>query len=189
MQLQRCLVRAEFADRSRHDSDDHLVPNDTRYFLAETQEHDDFPSSSTTDETSLLGADLAKANLTSAFLPNIDLTNTNLRGAILVGANLEGANLINANLKSADLAGTNFRNADLTGANLEGVNFRGADLRDANLEGANFTGAILQGTNLEGANLEGTRWSNWIKQRPNCKRRVFSGCSGGATACTRFHPR
>jgi hypothetical protein len=105
-------------------------------------------------------ADLAYANLASAYLAYANLAGADLAGANLAGANLAradlaGANLAYANLARADLAYANLAGADLAGANLAGADLAGADLAYANLAGAYLAYANLAGADLAGANLAG----------------------------------
>ena len=134
-------------------------------------------------EIDIQGANLQRAELTTAVLQGIIAYGVNLQEAKLYRAVLKEARLNFANLQGADLSQTflqgakmndaNLRGADLRGANLEGANLHGADLRGAflynvylgdggptNLKGATLSwtkmeGANLRGANLEGANLEG----------------------------------
>ncbi|MGA5425146.1 pentapeptide repeat-containing protein [Streptomyces lavendulocolor] len=94
-----------------------------------------------------VGADLTRADLTSANLTGADLTNANLTGAVL-----KNTSAIGANLMSADLSG-----ADLTGANLTGADLRNTNLTNANLRNTNVTGANMDGANTKGANLHEVR--------------------------------
>jgi hypothetical protein len=75
-------------------------------------------------------ADLGRAVLSGAYLPEADLF-----GAYLPEANLEGANLEGADLSGADLAWANLREANLFEANLVGTIFSGADLRGCRVYG------------------------------------------------------
>ena len=123
-------------------------------------------------QMNLEGADLANADLSSAYLGSAnlngaDLSLANLNGAYLTNANLTGANLYRANLTNAYLTSANLTNAylgvanlgqaTLTSANLSGVDLSNANLTSANLNSANLMGATLMGATLTSANL---RWAN-----------------------------
>lgn len=123
-------------------------------------------------------ANLERANLRSAHIPqgqfnqanlmDADLSHAHLAGAVLKRANLMAAKAVHANLSGADLMRVylneaNLEHAILTGANLLGghlirINLAHADLQRANFKHANarhvcFTGANLKGAHLEGADL------------------------------------
>jgi uncharacterized protein YjbI with pentapeptide repeats len=109
---------------------------------------------------SLVGADLAAANLKHANLSGIslyraDLSGANLYEAVLYEADLGGANLSGADLSYAMLSEANLEYADLSSAIIRGANLNGANLSEADLEGANLSESILSGANLSGANLSG----------------------------------
>ena len=108
----------------------------------------------------LSGAYLGMVDLSGAYLGMVDLSGANLYGANLSGANLRYANLTGAYLTSANLTGATLVGADLTGAYLVGAYLSGADLSGefqyrTYLIGAYLTGADLAGANLAGANLAG----------------------------------
>jgi hypothetical protein len=86
----------------------------------------------------LAGADLSRADLTSAFL-----LNANLSGATLVGADLTKAVLMSADLSDAILTQVNLTHADLTHANLTGATLWFTVLAETHMEGANLTRASL----------------------------------------------
>jgi uncharacterized protein YjbI with pentapeptide repeats len=82
------------------------------------------------------------ANLVRARLGHADLPDVTVEGAVFPGANLAGAYLVEANLENAYLANTHLEDALL----------RSADLKDADL-----SGAILDGANLTNASVEGAK--------------------------------
>ena len=104
---------------------------------------------------SLVGVNLARADLHGVDLRWANLYQADLSRARLSGANLSGASLYEANLYGVDLTDARLSGADLLGADLYGANLRGANLRWANLLGADLSGADLAGANLAGANLSG----------------------------------
>ena len=69
------------------------------------------------------------------------LVGVDLALAELLGAVFDGANLRDANLEGARCVKVSFRGADLRGANLAGADLTQADLRGAMIEGAIFEGA------------------------------------------------
>jgi hypothetical protein len=92
--------------------------------------------------------------LVLAQVPGGTMVGANLAKAQLGGADLQGADLREANLHGADLRG-----ASLKGANLTNAQLQGAQLTAADLSGADFTGADLDGTKLTAAISDaGTRW-------------------------------
>jgi len=84
----------------------------------------------------LVAFDLARKDLSGAFLLDTDLSQAFLHHTDLRGALMMGANFREAFLRSAVLRGANLRDANLSGTNL-----LKADLRDANLTRTNFSGA------------------------------------------------
>ncbi|WP_190711088.1 pentapeptide repeat-containing protein [Leptolyngbya sp. FACHB-402] len=101
----------------------------------------------------LTSANLTSAYLTSAYLHGADLSSADLSSAYLSSADLYGADLSSANLSSADLYGADLSSANLYGANLTRANLDSADLYGASLYGADLYGADLSSANLYGANL------------------------------------
>ena len=104
------------------------------------------------------GADLSHANLRKAYLAGARLPNTTLEHADLVRADLGQAILSKADLWHADLRGANLSYAVLDGAvmqyaDLRGVDLTGASLRDANLINTNVRGAILSYADLTGTRI------------------------------------
>ena len=102
----------------------------------------------TGDRADLSGADLSRANLSSATLSWADLSGANLSSATLSWANLSRANLSSATLSGADLSWAN-----LIGANLSSATLSWANLSRANLSRANLSSATLSWANLSSANL------------------------------------
>lgn len=99
----------------------------------------------------LLGKnDMQLANFSAANLMNANFKFSNLRGVIFQGTNLQEANLFGAKLQ-----GANIRNANLAKANLSYASLQGADLTDADLRGADLQGADFEGANLTRADLRG----------------------------------
>ena len=95
---------------------------------------------------SLVGRDLAGADLRRANLAGMDLTGAFLDYADLRGADLTGATCKGAVFAGALLEGAIFCSADLEKANLcevkaNGADFSGANLRDAQLFKGDFTAA------------------------------------------------
>jgi uncharacterized protein YjbI with pentapeptide repeats len=96
------------------------------------------------------GADLRRADFTSA-----RLIGTNFRGAGLQGALLARARLHGASLDGAQLQDSSFERAKLQSADLRGAQLQGAFLDDAELQGGFLEGAELQGASLYFAQLQG----------------------------------
>lgn len=88
-----------------------------------------------------------------------DLNEVNLRNTSLLGLNMAGAQLFGANLSKAKLVQVDFEGADLRRANLGGANLYGANLRQADLQCAHLWGANLYKADLSRANLCGARLS------------------------------
>ena len=88
-------------------------------------------------DAQLVRFDLARKDLSGAFLRGTDFSHAYMHHAKLGDALLMEAKLTKAFLRSASLRGANLRDADLSGANL-----RKSDLRDAKLSGTNLRGAF-----------------------------------------------
>jgi hypothetical protein len=112
----------------------------------------------------LVGAQLAGANLEGVDLDDMEVGSANLQNARLAGAVM----------RRSDLSLTRFRRAHLQGADLQAACLAGPDLKGANLEGANLTATnlthacllvtLLRDARLDGADLacayydERTEW-------------------------------
>ncbi len=103
----------------------------------------------------LIGANLYRANLRSAYLRDANLYRAYLGDADLYRANLYRAYLRDANLYRAYLGDADLYRANLIGANLNNAYLIGANLRDAYLGKANLIGANLNNANLYRADLTG----------------------------------
>ncbi|MFJ4770735.1 pentapeptide repeat-containing protein [Streptomyces uncialis] len=79
------------------------------------------------------GADLSKADPTSASLVRV-----NLDDAVLAGAILDGANLVKASLYGVDATGARCRGTRFQGSSLLNVDLCGADLTDAVVDQNSF---------------------------------------------------
>lgn len=113
--------------------------------------------------TSLYGALLSGANLTSAHMSNVDLSYAEGTGGttILNGTQLPGATLVHANLATADLTNANLKGAKLGNANLSGATLQGTDFQPNGPEPTVadhvwFCGAKLDGTKFQGTGLTGS---------------------------------
>ena len=113
--------------------------------------------------TSLVFADLSKADLRGAVLPGTYAVCANFSHAKLQGANLTGANFESdedcpaqnrACFAGANLEGAKLSNATLCHANMTSTLLWGADFVDANLRGADFSGAQFNATNMSGAKFD-----------------------------------
>ena len=124
--------------------------------------------------STLVGANLERADMRGVDLRGANLTNANLRGADLSRADFRGAILIKADLSRANLQLTNFEGADLTSADLTGsygrrtnfsharmwlVYLRRATMKNAlflctDLRGADFVGTEFLGARFDGANID-----------------------------------
>ena len=96
----------------------------------------------TGDRADLSGADLSRANLSSATLSWADLSGANLSSATLSWANLSRANLSSATLSGADLSWATLSGANLSSATLSWANLSSATLSWANLSSANLSEVV-----------------------------------------------
>lgn len=110
----------------------------------------------------LIGADLARINLSGASLKGTALVRANLIQADLSRADLSGANLSGANLRGAVLTGANLGGADFFQANLSSANLQRSDLRRVDL----FR-ALLERADLRGARIQKAREAVLIQARMN----------------------
>lgn len=94
--------------------------------------------------------DLAKADLSGAYLNSADLTEANLQGANFKGADLNGAYLSWANLSGADLSW-----AQLNGTNLNMANLIGAKLSNTGIYKKDFMEVVIfdESTEWDSENL------------------------------------
>ena len=106
-----------------------------------------------TQDGTLAGLDLQRANLENARLARAEMA-----GVILREANLQGAYFGATNLREADLQAVNLNGANLGDVQLSGANLAGADLSNAHLASGD-----LRRVNLTGANLE---FSQSVADRP-----------------------
>lgn len=104
---------------------------------------------------SLLGADLAGANLVKAKLHGADLRSAQLAEANLYRADLESADLRAADLSRVQLVRANCQKADMREVILEGASLQDANLTKTDLRGACLDRAYLDDARLRGARLEG----------------------------------
>lgn len=113
--------------------------------------------------TSLVFADLSKADLRGADLPGTyavcaNFSQAKLQGANLTGANFEGDEYCPAQNRacfaSANLEGAKLSNATLCHANMASTLLWGADFVDADLRNADFSGAQFDATNMSGAKFD-----------------------------------
>jgi hypothetical protein len=89
-------------------------------------------------------------------------------GPTFNGADLRRANVTSAKLQYSDFRYADLSNADLSRAVLTGSDFRGADLRATDLSQADFTDANLSGAYLCGANTTGTIFVRAIGVSKEC---------------------
>lgn len=109
---------------------------------------------------SLAGADLHDLDFSHADLSGADLSGANLRGAKLVGSKLVGAKLPGAKLNLAWITGADFSHADLSGADLETL-IVSAGMQTLPQEAATFVGANLSGAKVTARfNLDDMRGAN-----------------------------
>ena len=87
--------------------------------------------------------------------PNVkpDLVGASLIGGELAEAELHRADLTQANLNGSTLMGAKLHRANLSGAILSNTNLTGANLSSANLDGTNFNRAVLGWTIFADNNL------------------------------------
>jgi BTB/POZ domain-containing protein KCTD9 len=86
------------------------------------------------------GVDLAKLDVTNAYLGGIKLPKAKLNNANFNNANLNKANLNNANLNNANLINVKLNNANLIYADLRGADLKGADFKNADIGAAKLYG-------------------------------------------------
>ncbi|MEB3343020.1 pentapeptide repeat-containing protein [Okeania sp.] len=110
-------------------------------------------------------ADLFRATLNKAKIPDSVMTKANLSRAKLIETDLQRANLTGASFTGADLGSANLSEAKLYQATLskvkaEGTIFQSSDLRESNWQGANLSGANFSRANLKKANLSSAKLNN-----------------------------
>lgn len=103
-------------------------------------------------------ANLAKANLSYAYLgeahlEHANLVGTNLTNAFLSRAHLEDAKLVHAHLVGANSGSARLENADLHLANLAGAMLPWTQLENADLRDCYLRNAKLQNANLDRADV------------------------------------
>jgi uncharacterized protein YjbI with pentapeptide repeats len=127
-------------------------------------------------ENKYIFPDLARADISGAYLMGANFTDGNLSRAHLRGANLTEANLSRAHLRGANLKGANLKGANLRAADLTGAILIKADLTAADLTKADLTAADLAGANLAEAKellqeqIDGTYGNDETKLPPNLQR-------------------
>jgi uncharacterized protein YjbI with pentapeptide repeats len=109
----------------------------------------------------LEGADLRRADFTSARMIGVNLKDASLDGALLYrsrlhGVSLQGAQLREASLERARGQGASFDDAQLQGATIESAEFQRASINKAQLQKASLNDANLQGALLDDARLQGS---------------------------------
>jgi uncharacterized protein YjbI with pentapeptide repeats len=119
------------------------------------------------DLDSVVGAQLAGANLRyawapGAFLAGANLYNADLSGAYLYGADLVGADMHETRLNEAAFDEADLRNADMRGADMRGAFFDDADLRLACVLSADLSGVFFDGTDLRGADMRDADFSGVV---------------------------
>jgi hypothetical protein len=100
------------------------------------------------------GAELQRARLYRAHLPDASFDLAQLQGASFDLAQLQGASFDLAQLQGATLALAQLQGATLDLAQLQGASLAGARLQGASLAGARLQGASLVEAHLQGASLE-----------------------------------
>jgi uncharacterized protein YjbI with pentapeptide repeats len=122
------------------------------------------------------GANLVKADFTSAVVSEANMRDCNLEGATFAAADLyatdfSGSNLKDANFEKAKAVKAQFLKADLTFANMRNIDLMegsmqkavlsGASLNSANLYSVNFIGCTVGETDFSDAYLENTIFKDW----------------------------
>jgi uncharacterized protein YjbI with pentapeptide repeats len=107
------------------------------------------------EDTLLLEAELAGADMDEAVVTLGDLRRADLMKAKLNGANLGLANLTNAILIGAELNETRLNDANLSEAKLDFAELKGATLPGATFWNTEFGKADLAGADLKSADLGG----------------------------------
>ena len=83
-----------------------------------------------------VGANLAHADLSLAFVPDSDFTDAQMQGAGCPGAEFRNSKLVRVDASDADFSLSDLSRADLSNAHLERATFAGAELRGAQMYGA-----------------------------------------------------
>ncbi len=118
----------------------------------------------------LVGARLAKADLSQAHLQGAELMKARLQRAKLVGAQLQEAELAHARLQRAKLMGARLQRAKLAHARLQRAELahawlQRAELQSARLQRAKLVGAQLQEAKLRDAQLQGAKLAHaWLQR-------------------------
>ncbi len=105
-------------------------------------------TSSTFENTSLIGKDFTGQNLQTYQFTNVDLSESKFTNADLRGAVFNGSSLVEANLQGADLTNglaylSSFDKADLRDTVLAEAIMLRSTFKDANITGADFSLAVL----------------------------------------------
>lgn len=129
-------------------------------------------------ERDFADCDLSGFDLQHIALPQVNFYGSKLVRTNLKGANLHKADLSSAGMSYAVCRGANLSNAYLSYSNLSGADLRGANLTNAYLTHANLRGANLCGANLTNAKVSPTQLAmaktNWRTVMPNGKRSLFA---------------
>jgi uncharacterized protein YjbI with pentapeptide repeats len=138
----------------------------------------------------LAGQDLSDCLLEFADLSQADLRGCDLRRAVLTQARLTGALLDEAHLDEANLCGSQAQGASFRGAGLRAVRATGANWKQADGSGCDLTSAQLDGADLsgslfDGARLDGTMLNQTVLCHSRWRAAQFNKCVGWKMLATR----
>jgi len=111
------------------------------------------------DPTSMMGANLNGALISSCGLAGVQLQGASMLGAVVGGTADAPTVLFDADLRGARLSNGSFSGADLRYARLDGVEASLLDLSGSDARGASFVGASMVGARMTGLSSPGSPWS------------------------------
>jgi uncharacterized protein YjbI with pentapeptide repeats len=105
------------------------------------------------------GVPLVGLDVSDAFLQHIKLDGANLTRANFSSADVREGSFVDAQMEFDNLASANFRNASFRNADLRNATLQDADLQSVNLSDADLSGADLSKADLRKSDLHDTKWS------------------------------